>query len=60
MLSVYLKRAIEYLPAMTHADLNVYPAGVRAQAMRLNGELIDDFLFVETERMLEFQQHLLN
>ncbi len=49
---IYLKRAQAFLPTMTKEDLNFYPAGVRAQAMRNTGELIDDFLFVETDRMI--------
>jgi L-2-hydroxyglutarate oxidase len=33
-------------------DLGHYPAGVRAQAVSLNGKIIDDFLFIETKRCL--------
>ena len=48
--SMYLKEVQKYCPQISERDLLAYPAGVRAQAVSNNGELIDDFLFVATER----------
>jgi len=45
-----LREVKKYAPGLTHGDLLPYPAGVRAQAISNRGELIDDFLFVNTER----------
>jgi L-2-hydroxyglutarate oxidase len=39
-------------PAVTAADLVRAPAGVRAQAVRPDGELVDDFLFTGGERIV--------
>jgi len=44
------------LPEVTAADLVRAPAGVRAQAVRPNGELVDDFLITGGERTV----HVLN
>ena len=46
----YLNAIQKYCPALTLDDLKPYPAGVRAQAVNHNGELIHDFLFAETTR----------
>jgi L-2-hydroxyglutarate oxidase len=40
----------KYCPGIDKRDLTPYPAGVRAQAVSLDGKLIDDFLFVNTAR----------
>lgn len=48
----YLKRVKKYCPQLRVADLSPYPAGIRAQAVMSNGELVHDFLFTETERSL--------
>ena len=48
----YLKLVQKYCPSLTADDLQDYPAGIRAQAVRSNGELVDDFLFVNTQRAL--------
>ncbi|MGA4540845.1 L-2-hydroxyglutarate oxidase [Uniformispora flossi] len=46
-------RAVQrMLPAVTAADLVRAPAGVRAQAVRPDGELVDDFLFTGGERIV--------
>ena len=39
----YARQARRYLPELTAADLEPYPAGVRAQALRRDGSLVDDF-----------------
>jgi (S)-2-hydroxyglutarate dehydrogenase len=44
------------VPAVTVADLEPCQAGVRAQAVRPNGDLVDDFLIVNQDR----QVHVLN
>lgn len=50
--SSYLKEVQKYCPEITTADLLPYPAGVRAQAVSNEGELIEDFLWKQTARML--------
>ncbi|WP_271909867.1 L-2-hydroxyglutarate oxidase [Vreelandella alkaliphila] len=46
----YLQQVRKYCPSLTLADLEPYPAGVRAQAVSNDGKLVDDFLFVNTLR----------
>ncbi|MGP5018061.1 L-2-hydroxyglutarate oxidase [Vreelandella alkaliphila] len=46
----YLQQVRKYCPSLTLADLEPYPAGVRAQAVSNDGKLVDDFLFVNTSR----------
>lgn len=46
----YLKLVQKYCPKLNKEDLIPYPAGVRAQAVSDDGELIEDFLFVNTAR----------
>ncbi|MBV0933705.1 L-2-hydroxyglutarate oxidase [Marinobacterium weihaiense] len=48
----YLEQVRKYCPQLTLDDLTPYPAGVRAQAVAPDGSLVDDFLFVNTERSL--------
>ncbi len=48
----YLKQVQKYCPAVHLSDLRPYPAGIRAQAVRRDGTLVDDFLFAETPRSL--------
>ena len=48
----YLKRVQKYCPSVRLSDLHPYPAGIRAQAVRRDGTLVDDFLFAETRRSL--------
>ncbi|MDY7114930.1 L-2-hydroxyglutarate oxidase [Halomonas sp. SSL-5] len=48
----YLELVRKYCPSLTLADLEPYPAGVRAQAVSRDGKLVDDFLFVNTRRTL--------
>ncbi|MFG0283802.1 MAG: L-2-hydroxyglutarate oxidase [Phycisphaerales bacterium JB039] len=46
-------RALRRLvPEITAADLERAPAGVRAQALRPDGALVDDFLITRTQRMV--------
>jgi L-2-hydroxyglutarate oxidase len=40
------------IPEVTSEDLTAAPAGVRAQAVSKDGQLIDDFLIQESERVL--------
>ncbi|MGI9537713.1 MAG: L-2-hydroxyglutarate oxidase [Desulfocapsaceae bacterium] len=48
----YLKRVQKYCPQLRLPDLTPYPAGIRAQAVMSDGELVHDFLFSETARSL--------
>lgn len=52
----YLQQCRKYCPSLELADLQPFPPGIRAQAVGRNGQLIHDFLFRKTERML----HVLN
>lgn len=48
----YLRQVQKYCPQIQLDDLKPYPAGVRAQAVSADGELIHDFLFAESKRSL--------
>lgn len=48
----YLRQVQKYCPQIKLADLQPYPAGVRAQAVSSDGELIHDFLFAQSQRSL--------
>lgn len=48
----YLKLVNRYCPAVTLDDLQPYPAGVRAQAVKPDGTTLDDFLFIESKNAL--------
>lgn len=48
----YLEKCRKYCPSLTLVDLTKPGAGIRAQAVRRDGALIHDFLFVASERML--------
>ncbi len=48
----YLQAVQKYFPQIVASDLFYYPAGVRAQAVTRSGELIEEFLFKETPRIL--------
>ncbi len=50
--SGYLKRVQKYCPQLTLSDLQPYPAGIRAQAVKSDGSLVHDFLFAESPRSL--------
>jgi L-2-hydroxyglutarate oxidase len=52
----FLKAAQELVPAIQEDDLIPGGSGVRAQACHKNGQLVDDFLIIERDRMI----HLLN
>ena len=43
--SLFLKEILNYIPDVDLSDLKPRLAGVRAQAVSSNGELIDDFVF---------------
>ncbi len=48
----YLEQCRKYYPALDLADLEPYPAGIRAQAVEADGRMVEDFLMVESARML--------
>jgi (S)-2-hydroxyglutarate dehydrogenase len=50
--SAYLKLCRKYCPSLTLDDLRPYGAGIRAQAIAVDGALIEDFLFLDTARSL--------
>ncbi len=50
--SAYLREVQKYCPSLTLDDLEPYPVGVRAMAVDRAGAMVDDFLFIETDRSL--------
>lgn len=48
----YLKLVQKYCPTLTLDDLSDYPSGIRAQAVTRKGEVVDDFLFMNSSRCL--------
>ncbi|MDA9275806.1 L-2-hydroxyglutarate oxidase [Acidimicrobiia bacterium] len=54
--SAFVQEVNKLIPGVTSSDLIKRPAGVRAQAVSENGDLVDDFLFEEGNRSL----HVLN
>ena len=48
----YLKQINKYCPSITLKDLKPHETGVRAMTVDSNGELIDDFLIINTHRSL--------
>jgi len=48
----YLELVQKYCPSIELKDLKPYPAGIRAQAVRKDGSLEQDFLFAESPRSL--------
>jgi L-2-hydroxyglutarate oxidase len=48
----FVKALQKLLPEIKSGDLETGGAGVRAQACDVNGNLVDDFLFVENERVI--------
>jgi L-2-hydroxyglutarate oxidase len=50
--SLYLAECQKYCPSLQADDLLPYEAGIRAQAVMADGSLVDDFLFLGTDRML--------
>ncbi len=52
----YLKTVQKMIPELKKQDLLPGGAGVRAQAIQPDGSLVDDFAFMETDRMV----HVLN
>ncbi len=48
----YLSLVRKYCPILKLSDLYPHPAGIRAQAVKIDGSLVHDFLFAESERSL--------
>ncbi|MGB7447690.1 MAG: L-2-hydroxyglutarate oxidase [Ornithinimicrobium sp.] len=48
----YLDLVRKYCPSVQLSDLHSEPAGIRAQAVRKDGTMVDDFLMHSTARML--------
>lgn len=49
---IYVRAARHLVPEVTPDDFVPASSGVRAQALRPDGTLVDDFLFVESERVI--------
>lgn len=47
----FLAQARRYVPELARRDLVVAPAGVRAQALRRDGSLVDDFRITTRQRV---------
>lgn len=52
----YLEACRKYCPSLELSDLRPYPAGIRAQAVTRDGQMVQDFAFGQGARML----HVLN
>jgi L-2-hydroxyglutarate oxidase len=50
--AAFVKALQRLLPAIRSQDLHPAPAGIRAQALSDDGQLVDDFLIVESERVI--------
>ena len=50
----YLREVQKYCPRLQLADLQPHPAGIRAQAVDRRGQLLHDFLLLESPRSLHF------
>jgi L-2-hydroxyglutarate oxidase len=50
--TTYLQQCRKYCPSITLDDLQPYRAGIRAQAISRSGDLIHDFMFLQSKRML--------
>ena len=50
--SRYVHQVRKYLPNIQASDLTPFPAGIRAQAVTREGKIIEDFLFVRSDRSL--------
>jgi (S)-2-hydroxyglutarate dehydrogenase len=50
--TAFVKALQRLLPVIRGQDLEPAPAGIRAQALADNGQLVDDFLIVENERVI--------
>ena len=48
----YLAACRKYCPGLDIEDLMPMPAGIRAQAVKRDGSMVQDFLFIEAGRML--------
>ncbi len=48
----YLHRVRRYCPSLQMSDLRPEPAGIRAQAVRRDGTMVDDFLIRASDRTL--------
>ena len=54
--NLFLKALQKLIPDLTASDIARSRSGVRAMTLKTNGEMVDDFLFEQTERHL----HVLN
>jgi (S)-2-hydroxyglutarate dehydrogenase len=54
--TTFVQAAARYVPELRPEDVEPAFAGVRAQALRRNGQLVDDFVFSTTPRALRTQR----
>ncbi|MBN2196074.1 MAG: L-2-hydroxyglutarate oxidase [Polyangiaceae bacterium] len=50
--AAFVRALRRLVPAVQGPQLKVAPAGIRAQALMVNGKLVDDFLILEGERVI--------
>jgi L-2-hydroxyglutarate oxidase LhgO len=51
----FAREVARYLPELRAGDLEPAPAGIRPQALRPDGTLVDDFVFAQSARVLHVQ-----
>lgn len=50
--ATYIEQCRKYCPSLELDDLHPYRAGIRAQAISRKGDMIHDFMFLQSKRML--------
>jgi len=50
--AAFTKALQRLVPEISSDDLNPVPAGIRAQAVLSNGDLVDDFIIQENEKII--------
>lgn len=58
--SMQVKELQKFIPNITAADISRGPAGVRAQALDLDGNLVDDFVFDQGKGDSEISKRILH
>lgn len=50
--AIFVRSLQRLIPAVEAKDIRPTPAGVRAQAVKIDGSMVDDFLFIKRDRAL--------
>ncbi|MEL6500997.1 MAG: L-2-hydroxyglutarate oxidase, partial [Cyanobacteria bacterium J06623_1] len=50
--AIFVRSLQRLIPAVKAKDIRPTPAGVRAQAVKIDGSMVDDFLFIKRDRAL--------